>query len=185
MALELALHALGIGPGDDVVVTCRSFVASAGCAVLLGARPVFADVDAVSQNVTAASIRAVLTPRTRAVIVVHLAGWPCDMDPILELARERSSRSRNCAQSHGATYKAREAIRRVALSRLPGQDISTGARRNALTNDRGSGKRRVYKDTARATMGFPAPAPAGFAGCTSHLHNWRMTEMQGAIAADR
>src|SRR5687768_13146739 len=89
VALELALHALGIGPGDDVVVPARSFLATASCAIVRGARPVFADVDAASGNVTAATLRAALTPRTRAVIVVHLAGWPCDMEPILALARER------------------------------------------------------------------------------------------------
>src|SRR5438552_539253 len=66
LALELALYALGIGPGDEVVVTCRSFIASASCVVMRGATPVFADVDPDSQNVTAETIRAVLTPRTRA-----------------------------------------------------------------------------------------------------------------------
>jgi hypothetical protein len=108
VALELALHALGIGPGDDVVVTCRSFMASASCAVLRGARPVFADVDPVSQNVTAATVEAALTPQTRAVILVHLAGWPCDMDPLLALARSRGvALIEDCAQSQGATYKGR------------------------------------------------------------------------------
>ncbi|MGH6945031.1 MAG: DegT/DnrJ/EryC1/StrS family aminotransferase, partial [Geminicoccaceae bacterium] len=77
VALELALRVLGIGPGDEVVVTPRTFVASASCVVLQGARPIFADVDPESQNVTAETIRQVLTPRTRAIIAVHLAGWPC------------------------------------------------------------------------------------------------------------
>ena len=86
VALELALYALNIGPGDEVIVTPRTFVASAGCVALRGAKPVFADVDPESQNITAESIRKVITPRTRAIIAVHLAGWPCDMDPILEVA---------------------------------------------------------------------------------------------------
>jgi len=108
VALELALHALGVGPGADVVVTSRSFIASASCAVLRGARPVFADVDAVSQNITAETVREVLTPATRAIIAVHLAGWPCDMDPLLELARPRGiAVIEDCAQSHGAIYKGR------------------------------------------------------------------------------
>ena len=85
VALELALHALQIGPGDEVVVTPRSFMASASTVVLRGARPVFADIDPASQNITAESISAVLTPRTRAILAVHLAGWPCEMEPICEL----------------------------------------------------------------------------------------------------
>jgi dTDP-4-amino-4,6-dideoxygalactose transaminase len=85
VALELALKALGIGAGDEVVVSPRSFIASASSAVLVGARPVFADVDPDSQNITAATIEPVLSPRTRAIVAVHLAGWPCAMDPILEL----------------------------------------------------------------------------------------------------
>ncbi len=89
VALDLALHVLGIGPGDEVVVAPRTFIASVSCVVNAGARPVFADVDRDSQNITAESIRAVLTPRTRAVICVHLAGMPCDMDPIMALASEK------------------------------------------------------------------------------------------------
>jgi len=108
VALELALYALGIGAGDDVVVPSRTFIASASCAVMRGARPVVAEVDPVSQNLTADAIRAVLTPRTRAIVAVHLAGWPCDMDPIMALARERELKVvEDCAQAHGATYKRR------------------------------------------------------------------------------
>ena len=76
VALELALHSLGIGPGDEVIVPSRSFIATASCCVMRGAVPVFADIDPVSQNLTAETIRAVLTPRSRAIIAVHLAGWP-------------------------------------------------------------------------------------------------------------
>src|SRR5690606_20241479 len=86
LALDVALKALGIGPGDEVVVTPRTFLASVSCVVTAGATPVFADVDQDSGNLTAQTIAAVLTPRTRAVIVVHLAGWPCDMGPIMALA---------------------------------------------------------------------------------------------------
>ncbi|MBC7337883.1 MAG: aminotransferase class V-fold PLP-dependent enzyme, partial [Clostridia bacterium] len=108
VALEAALEALGIGPGDDVVVTCRSFVASAACVLRVGARPVFADVDPESQNITRESIEAALTPRTRAVICVHLAGWPCDMDPIMDLAEHKGFFVvEDCAQAHGARYKGR------------------------------------------------------------------------------
>ena len=108
VALELALRALGIGPGDEVVVTPRTFIASISCVVSVGATPVFADVDPVSGNLTAATIEPVLTPKTKAIVCVHLAGWPCDMDPIMELACARGLRViEDCAQAHGARYKGR------------------------------------------------------------------------------
>src|SRR3990172_5971576 len=107
-ALELALYALGIVPGDEVVVPSKTFIASASCVVRLGATPVVADIDPDSQNITAASIARVLTARTKAVIAVHLAGWPCEMDEILALAKERAlSVVEDCAQCVGARYKGR------------------------------------------------------------------------------
>jgi len=110
VALECALKALGVGPGDDVITTSRTFIASASCAVMLGARPIFADVDRDSQNITAETIRRVLTPRTKAIVAVHLAGWPCEMDSILEIARERGIKVvEDCAQAHGAIYRGRMA----------------------------------------------------------------------------
>jgi len=103
VALELPLRAFGIGPGDEVVVTPRTFVASAFCVRLVGATPVFADVDPQSGNLTAESIEAVLTERTRAIIPVHLAGWPCDMPAIMALAESHGLRViEDCAQAHGA-----------------------------------------------------------------------------------
>jgi dTDP-4-amino-4,6-dideoxygalactose transaminase len=108
VALELALRILGIGPGDEVLTPSRTFIASASCAVSVGAKPVFADIDRDSQNVTAATLRAAITPRTRAIVAVHLAGWPCEMDPILDLAREFGLHViEDCAQAHGASYKGR------------------------------------------------------------------------------
>lgn len=108
LALELALKALEIGPGDEVIVTPRTFIASASCASLAGARPVFVDVDRDSQNIRAEAIRAAITPATRAIIAVHLAGWPCDMDPIMALAEENGLKViEDCAQSHGAVYYSR------------------------------------------------------------------------------
>jgi dTDP-4-amino-4,6-dideoxygalactose transaminase len=106
VALEAALRALGIGPGDEVVVTPRSFIASVSCVVSVGAVPVFADVDPDSQNLTAETIAQVMTPHTRAVIPVHLAGMPCEMDPIMYLARGRGlAVIEDCAQAHGARYR--------------------------------------------------------------------------------
>ena len=86
VALELGLHVLGIGAGDEVIVTPRSFFASASTILLRGARPVFVDVDCDSQNITAAAIEPALTKHTRAIMLVHLAGWPCDMGSIMEIA---------------------------------------------------------------------------------------------------
>lgn len=106
VALEATLMALGVGPGDEVIVPPRTFIASASCIIARGAKPVFADIDPVSQNITAATIAKALSPRTRAIIVVHLAGWPCDMDPILKLARNKGLWViEDCAQAMGAQYK--------------------------------------------------------------------------------
>jgi len=108
VALELALYCLGIGPGDEVVVPSRTFIASASCAVMRGASPVVADVDRDSSNVTAETIERVLTSRTKAIVAVHLAGWPCEMDSILELARKHGiAVVEDCAQAHGARYRGR------------------------------------------------------------------------------
>jgi dTDP-4-amino-4,6-dideoxygalactose transaminase len=108
LALDVALKALDIGPGDEVVVTPRTFIASISCVVNAGATPVFADVDLDSGNITAESIAKVLTPKTKAIVCVHLAGWPCDMDPIMALAeRHHLKVIEDCAQAHGALYKGR------------------------------------------------------------------------------
>jgi dTDP-4-amino-4,6-dideoxygalactose transaminase len=103
LALELALRVLGVRPGDDVIVTPRSYIASASCCDAVGARPVFADIDEESQNITAATVAAALTPKTKAVIAVHLAGWPCDMPAIMDLARQHKLLViEDCAQAVGA-----------------------------------------------------------------------------------
>jgi len=108
VALELALRCLGIGAADHVVTSSRTFVASASCIAMLSATPIFADVDRDTQNITPETIREVLTPQTRAIVVVHLAGHPCEMDSILQLARERNLFVvEDCAQAQGATYRGR------------------------------------------------------------------------------
>jgi dTDP-4-amino-4,6-dideoxygalactose transaminase len=108
LAIELALRAFGTGPGDEVVVTPRSFVASAFTAMLTGATPVFADVDPNSGNITAETIEKVLTERTRAIVPVHLAGWPADMEKIMALASPRGIKViEDCAQAHGAAIRGR------------------------------------------------------------------------------
>lgn len=108
VALDVAVAALGIGPGDEVVVTPRSFMASVSCVVMAGATPIFADVDENSQNITAETIERVLSPRTKAIICVHLAGWPCELDAIMELANARGiAVVEDCAQANGALYRGR------------------------------------------------------------------------------
>ena len=108
IALDLALYALDIKNGDEVIVTPRTFIASAGSVVLRGAKPVFADVHPESQNINAESILKAITPRTRVIIAVHLAGWPCDMDSILDIAEKYQLKViEDCAQSHGAVYYSR------------------------------------------------------------------------------
>ena len=106
VVLEAALRSLGVGAGDEVIVSSRSFVASATCVLNVGAVPVFADIDRSSQNITVETIEPLITPRTRALICVHLAGWPCEMDSISELASLHDlAVIEDCAQAHGAKYK--------------------------------------------------------------------------------
>ena len=189
LALELALHALGIGTGDEVVVTCRSFVASASCCLMRGAVPVFADCDSVSQNVTAETIQAALTPKTKAIIAVHLAGWPCEMDPILELAERHGLRViEDCAQAHGATYKGQPVGslgHAAAFSFCQDKIVTTGGEGGMLTtsDEAISKKAWSYKDHGKS---WDAVHRRDHATVFKWLHesagsNWRMTEMQAAI----
>jgi dTDP-4-amino-4,6-dideoxygalactose transaminase len=107
-ALDVALKALGIGPGHEVIVTPRTFIASVSCVVNAGAAPVFADVDANSGNLSPQTIAAALSPRTKAVVCVHLAGHPCDMDGIMDLSNRFGFKViEDCAQAHGARYNGR------------------------------------------------------------------------------
>src|SRR5438445_2434324 len=189
VALELALHALGIGPGDEVVVPSRTFIASASSVVMCGAEPVMADVDRESQNLTANTIRGVLSPRTKAVIAVHLAGWPSDMDPILDLAREHGLKViEDCAQAHGATYKGRPvgSIGHVgAFSFCQDKIMSTGGEGGMLTTNDDSvwEKAWSFKDHGKSYDAvYRRPHPPGFRWLhESFGTNWRITEMQSAL----
>jgi dTDP-4-amino-4,6-dideoxygalactose transaminase len=155
LALEAALRAVGIGPGDEVVVTARSFVASASSVAMVGARPVFADIEGESQNVDADTIAAVLTPATRAVVVVHLTGWPCEMDAINALAMEYGVWViEDCAQAHGARYRGRSvgALGHVAAwSFCQDKIISTGGEGGMVTTSDPAIAERVWsvKDHGR------------------------------------
>jgi dTDP-4-amino-4,6-dideoxygalactose transaminase len=189
LALELALYALGIGAGDDVVVAPRTFIATASAVAMRGARPMFADIDPVSGNVTAETIEAALTPRTKAVIVVHLAGWPCDMDPILDLARERRLQViEDCAQAHGATYKGRPvgSMGHInAFSFCTDKIISTGGEGGLVTTDDPKLWERAwsYKDHGKSWDAvYNRAQPTIFKWVHESLGtNWRLTEMQSAL----
>ncbi|PXX95248.1 DegT/DnrJ/EryC1/StrS family aminotransferase [Halomonas sp. LBP4] len=188
LALELALLALGVGPGDEVVVTPRSFMASVSCVVARGARPVFADVDPDSGNLTAESVRAVLTPRTRAIIAVHLAGWPCDLDALRALADEGGLwLIEDCAQAHGATWRGRlvgSVGDAAAFSFCTDKIISTGGEGGMLLlrDEKAWQRAWSYKDHGKSWEAVHAEHPPGFRWLhESFGTNWRLTEMQSAI----
>ncbi|MNI32254.1 dTDP-3-amino-3,6-dideoxy-alpha-D-galactopyranose transaminase [compost metagenome] len=189
VALDLALKALGVGAGDEVVVTPRTFLASVSSIVNAGAVPVFAEVDRDSQNITADTIRAVLSPRTRAVICVHLAGWPCDMDPIMALANERGLKViEDCAQAHGAIYKGRKvgSIGHVgAWSFCQDKIMTTGGEGGMVTtNDKHLWSRMwSYKDHGKSWEAvYERQHAPGFRWLhESFGTNWRMLEAQAVI----
>ena len=189
VALDLALKALQIGAGDEVIVTSRTFLASVSSIVNAGAVPVFADVDLDSQNITLESIQRVLTARTRAIICVHLAGWPCDMDPIMALAKSHDLKViEDCAQAHGALYKGRPvgSIGHVgAWSFCQDKIMTTGGEGGMVTtNDRQMwADMWAYKDHGKS---WDAVYEREHAPGFRWLHetfgtNWRMLEVQAVI----
>lgn len=189
VALELALYALGIGPGDEVITTSRTYIASASCIVMRGAVPVVVDVDPVSQNISPAAIRAAITPRTKALVVVHLAGWPCEMDEIMAIAYQHDLKVvEDCAQAHGAMYKGR-AVGSIghaaAFSFCQDKIISSGGEGGMMTtSDQAVWERAwAYKDIGRSYDAvYRREHPPGFRWLTDTFGtNWRLTEVQGAI----
>lgn len=194
LALDLALHGLGIGSvnggtaSDEVIVTPRSFMASASSIVNAGARPVFADVDADSQNITGATVAAVKSPNTRAVICVHLAGWPCDMDAIRDAVGADVKLIEDAAQAHGASYKGRPvgSLGDVAAwSFCQDKIMTTGGEGGMVTCDDEALWRKMwaFKDHGKS---YKAVYETDHAPGFRWLHesfgtNWRLTEMQSAI----
>jgi dTDP-4-amino-4,6-dideoxygalactose transaminase len=189
VALDVALKALGIGAGDDVIVTSRTFLASASSIVTAGANPVFADVELDSQNISARTIEAVLTPNTKAIICVHLAGWMCDMDPIMQLAADKGLYViEDCAQAHGAKYKGKSAgsIGHIAAwSFCQDKIMTTGGEGGMVTtNDETLWKKMwSYKDHGKNFDSiYNKQHPPGFRWLhDSFGTNWRMMEMQAVI----
>lgn len=189
LALDVALKVLNIGSGDDVIVTSRTFLASASCIVTAGANPVFADVDLNSQCITAETISAVLTSKTKAIIVVHLAGMPAEMDPIMELAEKHGLYViEDCAQAHGARYKGKRvgSIGHIAAwSFCQDKIMTTGGEGGMVTtNDKSLWSSMwSYKDHGKSYDAvYNREHKPGFRWLhESFGTNWRMLEMQGVI----
>ena len=189
VGLELALYAFDIGQGDEVITSSRTFIASASAAVMRGAIPVIADVDPASQNITLESIKRAVTARTRAIIPVHLAGWPCDMDGIMAFANARGIKViEDCAQAHGATYRGRPVGsfgHAAAFSFCQDKIITTGGEGGMLVlNDEDVwGKAWAFKDHGKSFDAvYNRKHPVGFRWLhDSFGTNWRITEMQAAM----
>ncbi len=189
LALDVALKAAGVCVGDEVITTPRTFLASASSIVTAGASPVFADVDLNSQNITAESIEAVVTKKTKAVIVVHLAGMPAEMDAIMDLSKKYGFYViEDCAQAHGARYKGRSVgtIGHIgAWSFCQDKIMTTGGEGGMVTTNSKElwGRMWSYKDHGKSYDAvYNKQHPPGFRWLhESFGTNWRMTEMQAAI----
>ena len=189
LALDIALKALNVGNGDEVITTPRTFLASASSIVTAGATPVFADVDLNSQAITAQSIKTVLTPKTKAVIVVHLAGMPAEMDDIMALSKEHGFYViEDCAQAHGAKYNGRSvgSIGHVgAWSFCQDKIMTTGGEGGMVTTNSKElwSTMWSYKDHGKSFDAiYNREHPPGFRWLhESFGTNWRMTEMQAVL----
>lgn len=189
LALDIALEVLGLQPEDEVIVTPRTFIASISSVVNAGAKPVFADIDENSGNISPQTIEAVITDKTKAIICVHLAGWPCDMDGIMALAEKYNLYViEDCAQAHGAKYKGRSvgSIGHFgAWSFCQDKIMTTGGEGGMVTtNDEALWRKMwAYKDHGKS---YAAVYETEHAPGYRWLHesfgtNWRITEMQSVI----
>ena len=189
LALDVALKVLNVGVGDEVIVTSRTFIASVSSIVNTGAVPVFADISRASQNITPESVRAVITPKTKAIICVHLAGWPCEMDGMMALADEFDLFViEDCAQAHGAKYKGRSvgSIGHIGTwSFCQDKIMTTGGEGGMVTTNDPELWQSLwaYKDHGKSWGAvYERKHPPGFRWLhDSFGTNWRMTEMQAAI----
>jgi len=178
-ALELALEAAGVGPGDEVIVPSFTFIATATAVSVLGAKPVFADIDQDTLTLDSKSVEGAVTKRTKAVVAVHLFGQPCDMDPLLSLAKSRKlAVIEDCAQSHLATYKGRPTGSigdLAAFSFYPSKNLGAAGDAGAVTtND------KSLRDSIDILRNCGRSAAAGY----NHVrigHNCRLDEIQAAI----
>jgi len=189
LALDLALKALDIKHGDEVIVTSRTFIASVSAIINVGAIPIFVDVDLDSQNITLQSIRSQVTKNTKAILCVHLAGWPCEMDEMMDIANEFDLYViEDCAQAHGAKYKGKSvgSIGHIGCwSFCQDKIMTTGGEGGMVTTNDESLWRKMwaYKDHGKSYEAvYERDHPKGF----QWLHesfgmNYRMSEMQAAI----
>jgi dTDP-4-amino-4,6-dideoxygalactose transaminase len=189
VALELALRVLGVKAGDEVIVASRSYVASASCVLLVGATPVFADINADSGNISVETISPLITKKTKAIIPVHVGGWPCDMPAIMALANKHNlSVIEDCAQAHGA-YVAGKPVgawgQAAIFSFCQDKIISTGGEGGMLLLDDELAYKQAwaYKDIGRSYDAvYHQRHPEGFRWLTEIAgSNFRMTEFQAAI----
>lgn len=189
VALDLALKVLSIGAGDEVIVTSRTFLASVSSIVTAGAIPVFADVDRDSQNITPETVAKVITPRTKAIIAVHLAGWPCDMDGLMALAKAHDLVViEDCAQAHGALWRGQPVGsigHASAWSFCQDKIMTTGGEGGMLTTNDPTlwSNAWSYKDHGKSFDAvYNRKHPDGYRWLhESFGTNWRMLEMQGVI----
>ena len=189
VALELALYALGVGEGDEVVTTSRTFIATVSGIIVRGAMPVFADVDKDSQNITLESIKKVVTPKTKVIIAVHLAGWPCVMDEIMAFAEQQGIKViEDCAQAHGASYDGHQvgSLGHIAaFSFCQDKIMTTGGEGGMVTTSDKElwSKMWAYKDHGKSwQLVHEQEHPPGFRWLHDSIGtNWRMTEMQAVL----
>jgi len=189
LALDVALKALDIGGGDEVIVTSRTFIASISSIVNSGSTPIFADVDLSSQNIMPKTISSVITNKTKAIVCVHLAGWPCDMDEIMAIANKHNlCVIEDCAQAHGAKYKGKSvgSIGHIGCwSFCQDKIMTTGGEGGMVTTNDESLWRKMwaYKDHGKSYEAvYEREHPEGFRWLhESFGTNWRMTEMQAVI----
>jgi dTDP-4-amino-4,6-dideoxygalactose transaminase len=191
LALELALRSFGVGTGDEVIIPARSFIATASCAVAVGAKPVVADIEPVTGNLTAKSVAAVLTPRTRAVIAVHLGGWPVDMAPLMELAAKNGFVViEDCAQAHGGAYRGRllGSLGDAAAFSFCQDKIITAGEGGLLALDDQDAYVRAweYKDHGKSLSKLNDPEFGGRSTAFKWIHdsfgsNFRLPEVEAAM----
>ena len=189
LALDSALKALDIKAGNEVIVTSRTYISSVSSIVNAGAIPIFADVDLNSQNIKVDSIKSLINSKTKAIICVHLAGWPCEMDEIMNLANEFNLYViEDCAQAHGAKYKGKSvgSIGNIGCwSFCQDKIMTTGGEGGMVTtNDKSLwSKMWSYKDHGKSYEAvYEQKHPEGFRWVNESFGtNWRMTEMQAVI----
>tara|TARA_B100000963_G_scaffold355449_1_gene373715 strand:+ start:862 stop:2055 length:1194 start_codon:yes stop_codon:yes gene_type:complete len=189
LALDIAFKALDLGKGDEVIVTSRSYIASVTSIINSNATPIFVDIDSSSQNISPENIKAAITERTKAIVCVHLAGWPCDMDEIIKIANSHNLFVvEDCAQAHGAKYKGISvgSIGDIGCwSFCQDKIMTTGGEGGMVTTNNKSLwlKMWEYKDHGKSYKAvYEKEHSEGFRWLhESFGTNWRMTEMQGAI----